>query len=276
MSLALERSLFQEAYHLLKEKEALAEKQREEEKKREEARKQEEDTRKKTEETREFTIKRLTKDMKDKDKEIERLRAAEQDKNQKLIKMQNNHEAKEKELKQEARQKRQAEPKAKDQRIATLEAKCKEMEGKPAAAQDVRLKPDDKQNPCKPETTANRHSVTKLSVQTGDAAAEPKGAATRPSSSPRTLPHLVFGTCYQFGRGSPQKAQQRAGCVELPYDDAFGATRQCLVLCDGVGGGGAASGRWARLCVKECLAQAEDVSGHIGIEQLQRDRKSVV
>ena len=290
MSLALERSLFQEAYHLLKEKGALAEKQREEEKKREEARKQEEDTRKKTEETREFTIKRLTKDMKDKDKEIERLRAAEQDKNQKLIKMQNNQEAKEKELKQEARRKRdaelkaktleakckemegklEAELKAKDQRIATLEAKCKEMEGKPAAAQDVRLKPDDKQNPCKPETTANRHSVTKLSVQTGDAAAEPKGAATRPSSSPRTLPHLVFGTCYQFGRGSPQKAQQRAGCVELPYDDAFGATRQCLVLCDGVGGGGAASGRWARLCVKECLAQAEDVSGHIGIEQLQR------
>ena len=270
MSLAPERSFFQDANDHLKEKEALAEKQREEEKKREEARKQEEDTRKKTEETREFTIKRLTKDMKDKDKEIERLRAAEQDKNQKLIKMQNNQEAKEKELKQEARQKRQAEPKAKDQRIATLEAKCKEMEGKPAAAQDVRLKPDAKQIPCKSETTANRHSVTKLSVQTGAAAAEAKGAATRPSSSPCTLPHLVFGTCYQFGRGGPQKAQQRAGCVELPYDDAFGATRQCLVLCDGVGGGGAASGRWARLCVKECLAQAEDVSGHIGIEQLQR------
>lgn len=152
-----------------------------------------------------------------------------------------------------------------------MEAKCKEMEGKPAAAQDVGLMPDAKQNPYKPDTTANRHSVTKLSVPTvAAAAAEPKGAATRPSSSPRTLPQLVFGTCYQFGRGSPQKALQRAGCPELPYDDAFGATRQCLVLCDGVGGGGAASGRWARLCVKECLAQAEKVSGLNGIEQLQR------
>jgi hypothetical protein len=64
--------------------------------------------------------------------------------------MQNNHEAKEKELKQEARRKREAELKAKtleakckeiegkleaelkakDHRIAALEAKCKEMEGK--------------------------------------------------------------------------------------------------------------------------------------------------
>jgi len=294
MSLAPERSFFQDAYDLLKEKEELAEKQREEEEKQDEGRKQEEDTRKKTEETKEFTIKRLTKDMKEQDEEIERLRAAEQDKNQKLIKMQNNHEAKEKELKQEARQKREAELKAKtleakckeiegkleaelkakDQRIATLEAKCKEMEGKPASAQDLRRKPDAKQHPCNPATTANRHFVKNLSVQTVAAAAEPKRAPTRPSSSPRTLPQLVFGTCYHFGRGSPLKAQQRVsqrdGCEELPYDDAFGATRQCLVLCDGVGGGGAASGRWARLCVKECLAQAEKISGLNGIDQLQR------
>ncbi len=161
-----------------------------------------------------------------------------------------------------------------DQRIATLEAKCKEMEGKPAAAQDVRRKPDAKQHPCNPATTANQHLVKNSSVQTVAAAAEPKGAPTRPSSSPRSLPQLVFGTCYHFGRGSPRKAQQRVsqrdGCEELPYDDAFGATRQCLVLCDGVGGGGAASGRWARLCVKECLAQAEKISGLNGIDQLQR------
>ena len=118
MSLAPERSFFQDANDHLKEKEALAEKQREEDKKREEGRKQEEDTRKKTEETKEFTIKRLTKDMKEKDKEIERLRAAEQDKNQNLIKMQNNQEAKEKERKQAAN------------KANKLEAKCKEMEGK--------------------------------------------------------------------------------------------------------------------------------------------------
>jgi hypothetical protein len=61
----------------------------------------------------------------------------------------------------------------------------------------------------------------------------------------------VFGTSYHYCRGRPRNDRAKPRC-----DDAFGATNQCLVLCDGVGGAGPASGRWARICVKECLTEA--------------------
>ena len=63
-----------------------------------------------------------------------------------------------------------------------------------------------------------------------------------------------FGCCYFFGRGEPSKAQKQDRPVDaLPYDDAFGATSTCMVLGDGVGGGGADSGCWARSCVNAVL-----------------------
>ena len=65
---------------------------------------------------------------------------------------------------------------------------------------------------------------------------------------------LLFGPCFNFGRGGPNKALQPGReCTALPFDDAFGSTHNFLVLCDGVGGGGAASGRWARECARSCL-----------------------
>ena len=96
---------------------------------------------------------------------------------------------------------------------------------------------------------------------------EPSHSTTTPTAPPkilrrRSLPDIksfrwkisdksVFGTSYHYCRGRP-----RNDCVEPRCDDAFGDTNRCLVLCDGVGGAGPPSGRWARICVKECLTEA--------------------
>ena len=188
------------------------------------------------------------------------VRACVQDKGLQIKKMHAKQEAKEKEMKEEGRKKRETESKAKDQQIATLDLKLKQAEAKLAImSEEARRKPD-----------ASRHEASLHT--TVAAAAEPKEVRKAPGGCPRTPPsRLVFGTVYQFGRGSPQKAQRRVDCPEPPCDDAFGCTSSCLVLCDGVGGGGAASGRWARICVKACLTEAAKVGVLLGsVEQLPR------
>jgi hypothetical protein len=73
------------------------------------------------------------------------------------------------------------------------------------------------------------------------------------SEMPKEKMDLIFGTCYFYIQGKPLPNWQRC-------DDALGASDRCLVLCDGVGGGGPASGKFARMCVKDCLIEAVKLS----------------
>ena len=171
-----------------------------------------------------------------KEKELARLTSEQAEKGKRITKLHSENKDLQAQL-------RKLDAKMKDQSVERLKAENQQLKNE---LQDLRLK---------------AVSVTQLKERIRKLESPTMHRSSMPRLGPPHVPALVsrvthFASCYMFGRGSPKKLEQRGRDTSaLPYDDAFGATSTCLVLCDGVGGGKEKSGLWARECVRACLEE---------------------
>jgi len=218
---------------------------------------------------REAVQKKNNNDIIAKDRELQRLEAAVKDKADNINRLHNKNKDLESQLStaNTTSKRREEEWQSVGARKAKIEQLEAEMQKKDGRIKQLNASVRDQEKDLastKEELDAKASLVSAMKDQIKKLEADIKIFKSDKQKEPvkRVVPRpderqLVFGACYSFGRGGPHKTHTPGReCNALPYDDAFGSTNNCLILCDGVGGGGAASGRWARECVEVCLRAA--------------------
>jgi len=216
---------------------------------------------------REAVQKKNNNDIIAKDRELQRLEAAVKDKADNINRLHNKNKDLESQLStaNTTSKRREEEWQSVGARKAKIEQLEAEMQKKDGIIKQLNASVRDQEKDLastKEELDAKACLVSAMKDQIKKLDADIKIFKKQKEPVKRVVPRpderqLVFGACYSFGRGGPHKTHTPGReCNALPYDDAFGSTNNCLILCDGVGGGGAASGRWARECVELCLRAA--------------------